>query len=285
MNQVKLEKKFAHIDDLPSLSIIASNVIRITQNPKSSAVDVGKAISHDQALTTKILRTANSTYFGFPKKITTITHAIVILGFAHIKNIVLTASIMDMFSSKGKIEGFDRQGFWKHSLACAITADLIARKLGIQNLEEIFICGMLHDIGKIILDTYFNDEFTNAVKLANEKGILLRNAEKQVMGLDHTSVGGFVAEKWNLALTLTKAIKFHHNPSFANESMRIVAIVHVADVLCRTIGIGNGGDRKVPCIDKEAWKLLGLNKQALKHLFLEMEQQISSAHDFIPTKE
>lgn len=280
----KLEKKFAKIDVLPSLSIVANNVIRITQNPKSSAVDVGKAISYDQALTTKVLKTVNSAYFGFPQKINTITHAIVILGFAHIKNIVLTASIMDMFPSKGKVKGFDLQGFWKHSLACGITADLIARRLGMQNLEEIFICGMLHDVGKIVLNTYFNDEFTNAVKLANKKGILLRNAEKQVMGLDHASAGGFVAEKWNLGLTLTKAIKFHHKPSFANESKRIVAIVHVADVLCRTMGIGNGGDSKMPCIDEESWKLLGLNKQTLKRLFLEMEQQVSIAHDFIPIK-
>ncbi len=284
MNQVKLEQNFAKIDDLPSLSTTANNVIRITQNPKSSAGDVGKAISHDQSLTTKVLKTANSSYFGFPKKISTITHAIVILGFAHIKNIVLTTSIMDMFPSKGKNEVFDRHEFWKHSLACAITADLIARRLGMQNLEEIFICGMLHDIGKIVLDTYLNDEFTNAVKLANEKGILLKNAETQIMSLDHSLVGGFVAEKWNLTPTLTKAIKFHHNPSFANESMRIVAIVHVADVLCRTIGIGNGGDRKVPRIDEESWKLLEFNKQALKRLFLEMEQQVSIADDFIPTE-
>lgn len=283
MKQVKLEKRLPRVNDLPTLPSVATNVIQITQNPKSSALEVGRAISHDQGLATKVLRMANSAFYGFPRKITTITHAIVILGFVNIRNIVLTASIFDMFPSGRENGGFDREGFWEHSLACGVTSKLIAKRLGIKNLEEVFICGLLHDLGKLVLDAYFNEEFTRIVCLAKENEILIKDAEQQLLDLDHTTVGGFVADKWDLAPTLIKTIRFHHDPPRANESMRITAIVHLADVLCRAIGMGNGGDNKIPCVNEESWKLLNFNKQTIKHLFLEMEQEVAIANDFLPS--
>jgi putative nucleotidyltransferase with HDIG domain len=277
MAHISLEKRLAKIIDLPTLSIVANNIILITQNPKSSALEVGRAISQDQALVSKILRIANSTFYGFPRKISTIPHAVVILGFANIRNLVLTASIFDTFQSKEGDGYFDREGFWKHSLACGVTSKLIAKRLGIKNLEEVFIWGLLHDLGKLILDAYFREDFTRVVFLVKEKEILIRDAEQQLLGFDHAAVGSLVANKWNLPPAVIKAIRFHHNPPLANESMRIVAIVHLADILCRAIGMGNGGDSKVPSINEDSWKLLSLNKQIVKRLFLEMEQEITNA--------
>lgn len=277
MAHISLENRLAKIIDLPTLSIVANNIILITQNPKSSALEVGRAISQDQALVSKILRIANSTFYGFPRKISTIPHAVVILGFANIRNLVLTASIFDTFQSKEGDGYFDREGFWKHSLACGVTSKLIAKRLGIKNLEEVFIWGLLHDLGKLILDAYFREDFTRVVFLVKEKEILIRDAEQQLLGFDHAAVGSLVANKWNLPPAVIKAIRFHHNPPLANESMRIVAIVHLADILCRAIGMGNGGDSKVPSINEDSWKLLSLNKQIVKRLFLEMEQEITNA--------
>ena len=277
MAHINLENKLAKIIELPTLSVVANNVILITQNPKSSALEVGRAISQDQALVSRILRIANSTFYGFPKAITTIPHAVVILGFANIRNLVLTASIFDMFPSNGGDGYFDRKGFWKHSLACGVTSKLIAKRLGIKNLEEVFIWGLLHDLGKLTLDAYFNEDFRRVFSLVKEKEILIREAEQKLLGIDHATVGGIVADKWNLPPTLIKAIRFHHNPPRANESMRMVAIVHLADVLCRAIGIGNGGDSKIPCINEDSWKLLGLNRQIVKRLFSEMEKEIANA--------
>jgi putative nucleotidyltransferase with HDIG domain len=277
MAHISLENRLAKIIDLPTLSIVANNIILITQNPKSSALEVGRAISQDQALVSKILRIANSTFYGFPRKISTIPHAVVILGFANIRNLVLTASIFDTFQSKEGDGYFDREGFWKHSLACGVTSKLIAKRLGMKNLEEVFIWGLLHDLGKLILDAYFREDFTRVVFLVKEKEILIRDAEQQLLGFDHAAVGSLVANKWNLPPAVIKAIRFHHNPPLANESMRIVAIVHLADILCRAIGMGNGGDSKVPSINEDSWKLLSLNKQIVKRLFLEMEQEITNA--------
>lgn len=280
MTEVKYKIKLERINDLPTLPVVANNIIQITRNPKTSALEVGKAISQDPALTSKVLKSANSAFYGFPRKISTITHAIVILGFANIRNIVLTASIFDVLASKGGDGKFDREGFWQHSLACGITSKLLAKRLGIMNADEAFIWGLLHDLGKIVLDTYFNEDFTRVVCLAREKGILIRDAEQQLLGSDHAEVGAAVADKWNLPPILIKVIRFHHNPPLANESMRMAAIVHLADVLCRAIGVGNGGDSKVPRIDEGAWKLLNPNRQVIKSLFLEMEQRVASADGF-----
>ena len=281
MAKIDLENKLKKIIDLPTLPVVANNIILITQNPKSSALEVGRAISQDQALVSRILRIANSTFYGFPRKITTITHAIVILGFANIRNLVVTSSILDILPSKRRDGYFDREGFWKHSLACGVTSKLIANRLGIKNVEEVFIWGLLHDFGKLVLDTYFNEDFAQVFRLVKEKEILIREAEEELLGFDHAMVGGRVADKWNLPPALIKVIRFHHNPPQANESMRMVAIVHLADVLCRAIGIGNGGDSKIPCINEDSWKLFGLNKQILKRLFSQMAREIIKAKAFL----
>ena len=281
MTHIDLENRLQRVVDLPTLSIVANNIVQITQNPKSSAVQVGRAISQDPALVSRILRIANSTFYGFPRAITTIPHAVVILGFANIRNLVLTSSILSIFPSKEGAGYFDREGFWKHSLACGITSKLIAKRLGMKNLEEVFIWGLLHDLGKLVLDTYFGEDFTQVVTLVDENEMLITDAEQQVLGFDHAAVGGIVADKWSLPPALIKVIRFHHSPSQAYESMRIVSIVHLADVLCRALGLGNAGDRKVPFIHEPSWNLLGFNKQMIKGLFSEMEQEIANAKPFL----
>ncbi len=282
MARTNLKKQLSKISDLATLPVVANNVIQITNNPKSSALEVAKAISQDAALTSRILKMANSAMYGFPQKITTINHAIVILGFANIRNLVLAASIYDMFAPNGQPQLFDRVGFWEHSLACGITSKLLAKRLGIKNIEEAFIWGLLHDLGKIVLDTYFHTDFAGVIKLVEEKNILIRDAEMEVLGYDHAEVGGIVAGNWNLPQTLIKVIRFHHAPPQANESMRLAAIVHMADIFCRAIDLGNGGDRKIPCMHPEAWELLDLDKESIKALFTEMEQEVIKSQAFLP---
>ncbi len=276
----QFEKRLEGIEDLSTLPLVANNVIQLTQSPKSSALEVGAAISQDPALASKVLRIANSAFYGFPRKITTIHLAIVVLGFANIRNIVLTASISGMMSGKANNGNFDREAFWKHSVACAITAKLLAKRLGIKNDEEVFLWGLLHDVGKIILDSHFREKFSEVVHLVKKENILIRDAEKRILGFDHAEVGGMVCDRWNLPPALIKCIKMHHLPSQANESIRLVSIVHVADILCRAIGLGNGGDAKIPCVNEEAWKLLRLDKHMLKALFYHMEKEVDNATAF-----
>lgn len=285
MENNSLEKRLARVKELSTLPIVVNNVIHINQNPKSSALEMGKAISQDQALTANVLKMVNSAFYGFPRKITTITHAIVILGFVNIKNVVLTTSIFEMFTSKKKDGQFDIEGFWKHSLACGVASRAIAKRLGMGNLEEIFLLGLLHDLGKLVMHKYFSDEYSQVVSLVKEKDILIRDAEKKVMGFEHAHVGYLVGNNWNLPPALLKIIRYHHNPTRVIESKRIVAIVHVADVLCRAINLGNAGDAKIPAANKECWEFLNLDKQTVKDLFSEMEQESVKAYDLLAFSE
>jgi putative nucleotidyltransferase with HDIG domain len=277
-----IEARLARIEDISTLPGVAHNVIQLIQSPKSSALQVGEAISRDPALSSKVLRMANSAFYGFPRKIATIHSAIVVLGFANIRNIVLTTSVAGMLPPRDDGLLFDRVAFWQHSLACGITSKLLAQKMGMKNLEEAFLWGLLHDLGKVVLDGCFREEFHLIVRLAREKGLLLRDAEEAVLGFDHAAAGGVVAEKWNLPPALIKAVRFHHDPTLARESMRVAAIVHLADILCRAIGLGNGGDERIPVVRDVSWKLLGMDRSAMRELFHEMERDMDRAVDFLP---
>ena len=277
----RLKKKLLKIGDLATLPVVAYNVMQLTQNPKASAMDVGKAISMDPALTSKVLKIANSSFYGFPQKISTVNNAIVILGFSNIRNIVLSAGIIDSFKDKKNSDIFDRTKFWKHSLACGITSKIIASTVGLKNSEEAFIWGLLHDFGKIVMDTYIHEEYREVVCNAKNKEMLIVDAEQKYLGFNHTAVGSLVAAKWNMPPALIKVIRYHHNPILDYNSLRISSIVHLADIFCRTLDLGCGGDDEMPIADDKSWNLINLDKQMIKKIFSEIEEEYENATAFL----
>jgi HD-like signal output (HDOD) protein len=159
-NQQAIRKTLESISTIPTLSIVLDKLARLLQNPQTSAEEIGRAITTDQALASKVLKLVNSAFYGFPGKIGTITHAVVILGFSTVKNIVLTASIFDAFSNrKNQGSEFSMEKFWTHSIGCGAASQTIAKHIGFKEKEECFIAGLIHDIGKIILCHYFHEEF------------------------------------------------------------------------------------------------------------------------------
>ncbi len=281
MENQELKKRLSKIRNLPTLPMVANNVIKLTQNPDSTAFEIAEAISQDQALATKVLKTANSAFYGFPRQITTINYAIVVLGLNNIKNIVLSTSIIQRFS---KTEGnvlFDRRDFWKHSLLCGIISKKIAEHIGITNSEEMFMCGLLHDFGKLILDSFFHDEFVKALQLSKEKKITISEAENGVFGFNHSGVGALLLRKWSLPPSLIKAVEFHHSPIESLNAFRIASTVHVADYLCRRIGIGSGGDDVLPELNKKAFKLVGLTSEQIKKMSLQITKEFKNATEFL----
>ncbi|MCK5686870.1 HDOD domain-containing protein [bacterium] len=281
MNNSELKQKLSKIQDLPTLPIIANNVIKLIQNPDSTALEIAKAISKDQSLSTRVLRTANSAYYGFPRKITTINYAIVVLGFNNIKNIVLSATIMERFSKSEENLLFDRREFWKHSLLCGIISKKISEHMGIKNSEEIFVCGLLHDFGKLILDSFFQKNFILALQMSKEKNIPIMTAETTILGFNHSGVGSLLLKRWSLPPSLVKAVEFHHSPDESLTGFRTASIVHVADYLCRKVGIGNSGDNVLPKLNKKAFKLTNLTPGKIKQMRLEITKEFKSAVEFL----
>ena len=156
------------LQDLPPLPAVIVRVMQTINDPNTSAADLNRLISADQALASKVLRLVNSSYYGFPRKISTITNAVVILGFNTVRNLTTSLGVFNAFDAQGQKTALDRDEFWAHSLGVAVAAGVIARRKGIgsKSVEEVFIGGLMHDIGKLFLDQYFPDQYAIAIKLA-----------------------------------------------------------------------------------------------------------------------
>ncbi|MHC4884588.1 MAG: HDOD domain-containing protein [Planctomycetota bacterium] len=258
------------IDSIPTLSEAYYSVSAMLENPKVSASDVAQEISCDPALTVKLLKIVNSAFYGLPQQVSTLTHALVLLGFSTVKSLILAMSLSDIFSSEG--EGrFPRRAFWTHCFATGLIAKSIATRIGYLQVEEVFIQGLLHDIGKIVLDRYAHDEFEEVMELVERREGLLVEAEQEAFGFTHAEVGAFVLKQWNLPKNICEVTALHHRPAEAGEGITETSIVHLADILCRAKGIGSGGDRRIPVLDPEAWKVLGLEWSGVEAVMAEAE--------------
>jgi len=273
MRSTDLRKIIGRINDLPTLPRTILRITELVNNPKSSAKDLAQVITDDQVLTARLLRLVNSSFYGFPQRISTVTGAIVLLGFDAIRNLLLTTSIFDLFSEQDKKDEFDREKLWDHSLGCAIGAKAMGRYIGYENIEELFVSGLLHDIGKIVEIHFLQKDFVRVAFMVKERNILMVAAEKNILGYTHTEVGKLLAEKWNLPPKLINIIAHHHQPDLAGRFSQEAAIVHLADILCRAMNMGSGGDDKIPPLNKSGWETLQLKLSDIEPLMEEMERE------------
>lgn len=226
----EIREKIQSIIQLPALPTIAMEVVELVDNPKTSASRLGKVISSDQALTAKVLKIANSPFYGFPKKISTIDFAIIVLGFDALREIIISISLVSSLQKKSD-SYLDAKTFWDHSISTAIVARRLGRDLGYRVNGEVFVGGLLHDMGISIIHRYFNNDFKRIVEIARETNLSFLEAEESVMGVTHAEVGGWLAERWNLPDHLIEAVSLHHVPEQATRNPDLVAIIHCADVL------------------------------------------------------
>lgn len=280
--QKKIMEKISTLSSIPTLPSIIGQITSLLQNPKTSAEELGRAIASDQALAAKVLKLVNSAFYGFPGRISTITHAIVILGFSTIKNVVLTASILDIFKKKSdNIIDFDIEQFWMHSIACGAAAKSIARFTDNKKKEECFIAGLIHDVGKILLYQYLPELFMKTYTFSIQKKQLFYESELQLFKITHQEIGSTLAERWNLPQTLQQAIKYHHTPNPVQECFSTTSIVHCADILVRALDFGNGGDNQIPNMSEIAWKSLNLDAISTSTLFDMISDEIDKATAFV----
>ena len=269
------------IREIPTLPSVASKVLQILDNPRSSAPDVEQIIMLDQALAARILKLVNSAYYGFPRKISTISQAVVILGFVTVKNLVLSISVADFFIMSGKSRLFNRSQLWRHSVGTAVASKIIARKARFPQLEEAFMAGLLHDVGKVILDHYFSEEFAQVLALIQEKDICMYEAEREVLGVSHAVVGRWIADRWNLPQMLAEVINYHHQPLENKDYWATTALVHTADILAREAGIGSGGDDTEMTIHPHVWEWLKFSQDDYQIILEELKEEVKHAEDFM----
>ena len=262
-------------EDLPAIPDVYYKVQELAEDPSASAADLEQVIRVDPGITSKILRLSNSAFFGFRRTIEDLKDAIVLLGTTTVRNLVLTVSVME--ASNGlSVQNFSRSDFWRHSIVCGVTAEILSGKLKVQE-EHAFTAGILHDIGKMALDCFFPDYLGDIVQVMLGKQISMFEAEKEVMDMTHADVGGAFADKWNFPSRFLETVASHHNPGRS----RLSGIVYVADIVSNNLGysVPNMGrsigytyrdtvleslelkletiERMLPSIEQEAEKAIG----------------------------
>ncbi len=271
---------FHKIRNLPTLPFIVTKVMEVMNNPRSSASDLAKIISSEQSLAAKVLRLVNSAYYGFPNPITTISHAVAILGFNTLRSLVLGISTHELFSKKSDGK-FDRKELWLHSVATAIAAKALAKRVNYPNPEEMFLAGLLHDIGKVILDQHMHQDFIKAIETAKVCNQPLFEAEKEVFGAHHGEVGKYIADQWKLPAVLSEAIRWHHEVELAKDHRQIAAIVHVGNNMVKVLKIGSSGNYAPPVIHPAAAEILKMDQINVSDLTKEIQVGVRDCKAFL----
>ncbi len=281
----KLDKILSKIEDLPTLPVVIQRILQLINDPKSTTKQIGNIITSDQSLTAKTLKLVNSAFYGFSKKITTVDQAIVIIGFNAVKNLAISASVFDIFKNMNQRSSFDRYGFWTHCIGTAFIAKQISEDTRIGNPGEIFVSGLLHDIGKIILDIYFPEEMNKILYNSSNKNIPFYQSEEEILNFTHSEVGFLLSRKWNLPDNLYIPIRYHHYPNKAIKYESIVAIVHTANIIAKAGNIGFDGDSVTPKISTHAWNILKQMKPDLStetmNIYIDSAKNHIEASDFL----
>ncbi len=269
------------INNLPTLPQVVELVISMIEDPNTTASQLAAVISKDQALMAKVLKVVNSAYYGMPRKISTLNQATVILGFSTIKNLVLSASIFGAFDDRYSNQRFNRVKFWEHSIGTAVGARVLSKRIGLGNPEELFVAGLVHDIGKVVIDEYLHEDFLKILDIVETRNVRILDAEQEVLNFGHPILGEWVASKWNLPQDLVAAIAYHHTPTLANGFKKMVSVVHLADAISRIEGIGYGGDSLTPVIDPKSWETLKISPEELGELIVAIKEEFNKATVFL----
>jgi len=256
------QELIANLGDLPPLPQVASQVLRVSADPDANAEDLRKVISMDQALTSQILKISNSAMFGMVREVTTLTQAIMTLGFSTIKSVVIASSAKNLYH-RGAV-GLQERLIWEHALVSAIASRAFAKSLRFPRMEEAFIGGLLHDIGKSVMGVKFPERYGSLLRTVyNEQGVCL-DLELDTFGFDHAMVGEALVNKWNLAPSLQAAVRFHHDPIHAPEDYQeLSAIVALANHLALEEKVGIGSPQHLEGASMQAMEILQLGPEAL----------------------
>lgn len=268
MKSPNIEEALDGIRDLPTLPAVLGKILTAAADPDASAIDLGRLIAADQSLSATLLKLVNSSYYGFYRQIKTVTQAIVVLGFLEVRNLTLTATAFQTFDAYPS--KYDRQQLWRHSLAVALASDRIA-KLRKRDIEGCFESGLLHDIGKVVLDWLYPDLFRKAVAEADTESLPIADAEIRVFGMNHATVGGLLAEHWNLPESVVEAIRCHHATEEATLDSDQACIVATANALAYAAGLGETSSGVAPVLEPELLARLGLTREQCDAVIEELE--------------
>lgn len=280
MTKLNIEYIVSKVDDMKVLPEIINKIIALTDDPDSTVQDMEKAILKDSVLTTKILRLANSAYYGYARNISTISRAAVLLGFQAIKSLALASTMRTYLTDELKGYSLEKNELWTQSQTCAIVSRFIAKQIKYPNPEEAYIAGLLRDIGKTILNQHMEKEYAEVLLRIEVDNLSFLDAEREVLGFNHAEIGEKVAEKWNLPKALVDAIGHHHTPELANINPLLVSIIHIADAITMMMGVGLGLDGLAYNLSPMAIETIGLDELQLENIISQVTDLVTDEDSF-----
>jgi HD-like signal output (HDOD) protein len=241
---------------LPEIPSVISELNEIIAAPNSSAQDIANVVKNSPSLAASLLKIVNSALYSCPARIDNLSQAITLIGTKEIYGLALYISVMPIFNKIPK-EIINMHAFIRHSIACSITARILAAHKNLPQTEQLFVSGLLHDLGRVLLYIYFPEDSLNILRYSRESDKLLYKVENEYLKCNHTHFAKHLMQLWKLPIILENNVFYHHNPSAAPH--RIPAtIVHLADIIANGLGMGSSGERFVPPLDFKAWEDLGL---------------------------
>ncbi len=264
-----------HIKDLPPMPRTVMKAREIIADPNSSFKDLADLFETDQAMAAKILKLANSPYYGMGGKVSSIQHASVVLGYRTLGELITMGGTSNLLGKNLEGYGLDAGDLWKHSIAVAFGSKLIANIKQPEIANDAFTAGLIHDAGKLILDKFIAERWELFERFMSDGEHTFLEAEKEILELDHSEAAFEVCKAWNVPKHITIAIKYHHHPSGSNDSL-LAYIVHMADAVSMMAGLGMGIDGVLYKMDENAMGFLDLNEQDIEKI---MTQVITAAKE------
>lgn len=263
---------------LPGIPSTVFELNEVIANTSASADDIARVVSKSPSLTAILLQIVNSSVYAFPTKIDTISRAVTLIGTQEISGLALGISAISIFKDIPE-DIIDMHLFSKHSLACAIISRVLCAYKNITQTEQLFVSGLLHDIGRLILYKYYPEQAKKILIRAESSKELLHQEEKKGIGCKHTDIGRDLLKKWRIPFSIENNVFYHHNPSSANNQTH-ATIIHFADIIAHSLEIGTSGERFVPNFDHKAFDSLGLSPSCFDSVIRLATHQFDAIESF-----
>lgn len=283
----KILQQLDRIDKLPTLPEVVSRLLEVLENPKSSANDIARILSDDPAIMSRVLKVSNSSFYrrGLSSEIESIDIATVRLGYKTISDIAISTSIFSVFPKEKEQKSLNRHEFWKHCIYVGMIAKSILKMSTLKkwdfNLDKVTLAGLLHDIGIIVMEEYFNDFFVQIINYANEKKLPLLAVERAVLGIHHSEIGAWLAKKWNLDQDFITCIEYYHTPSKASaKDQQLLKLLSAAKFICLENKLGNFGINTPFIVEENIWKELGITQEEIPNI-LELAEKESAISELL----
>jgi putative nucleotidyltransferase with HDIG domain len=268
------------IRELPTMPVVLVRLNGMLQDEDVSTEKLGSLIEADQAISSKILKLVNSAFYGFRSSVSSISHALMILGFNTVRNAAISVAVIDAVRMKERREDFDLTEFWQHSIAVAVAARYLARKIQMKDPDNAFTSGLLHDIGKLVMLQFLPELFDGAWRAARRDGMSFHEAEEKHLPIDHARIGAHLAQMWKFPAALVESIKYHHEPPILVEDAKLLVSLHLADLTVNHERSGAASNARVACAYPEHEAFARNHIETMPEWFATIENEIEEACNF-----